>query len=168
MLGSTVYATARSKRKPPRHTQLPQHILCILPGSHERTRLLQLLASCCCYVVLQVAVHSAMQLPDVRVSFLGVMTSLAAGPKGSRFILAQFRQNASKAELEHFTWRKLFATIVAYCRCAGYCWVSLMCLLSRGKERVDPRLLITCVTLLIMSACASKKGSYFFVSTRRS
>jgi hypothetical protein len=65
---------------------------------------------------LQVAVHSAMQLPDVRVSFLGVMTALAAGAKGSRFILAQFRQNASKAELEHFTWRKLFATIVAYCR----------------------------------------------------
>jgi hypothetical protein len=44
------------------------------------------------------------------------MTALAAGPKGSRFILAQLRQNASKAELEHFTWRKLFATIVAYCR----------------------------------------------------
>jgi hypothetical protein len=58
-----------------------------------------------------------MQLPDVRVSFLGVMTALAAGPKGSRFILAQFRQNATKAELEHFTWRKLFATVIAYCRC---------------------------------------------------
>lgn len=63
-----------------------------------------------------VAVHGAMQLPDVRVSFLGVMTALAAGPKGSRFILAQFRQNAAKAELEHFTWRKLFQTVVAYCR----------------------------------------------------
>ncbi|KAF6258705.1 hypothetical protein COO60DRAFT_1638930 [Scenedesmus sp. NREL 46B-D3] len=36
-----------------------------------------------------VAVHSAMQLPDVRASFLGVMAALAAGPKGSRFILAQ-------------------------------------------------------------------------------
>jgi hypothetical protein len=70
-----------------------------------------------------------MQLPDVRVSFLGVMTALAAGPKGSRFILAQFRQNASKAELEHFTWRKLFATIVAYCRCG--IWV---CFCRRYKE----------------------------------
>ncbi|KAF8066245.1 NUP205 [Scenedesmus sp. PABB004] len=63
-----------------------------------------------------VAVHPAMQLPDVRVSFLGVLAALAAGPRGSRFCLAQFRQNAGKPELEHFTWRKLFQSIVVYCR----------------------------------------------------
>eukprot|EP00878_Enallax_costatus_P028370 GHUV01030641.1.p2 GENE.GHUV01030641.1~~GHUV01030641.1.p2 ORF type:complete len:943 (+),score=309.63 GHUV01030641.1:519-3347(+) len=63
-----------------------------------------------------VAVHPAMQYPDVRVSFLSVMTSLAAGPRGSHFILLQFRQNATKPELEHFTWRKLFQSVVAYCR----------------------------------------------------
>lgn len=65
-----------------------------------------------------VAVHPCMQLPDVRVSFLGVLAALASdGPRGSRFCMLQFRQNAGKQELEHFTWRKLTATIVAYCRC---------------------------------------------------
>lgn len=61
------------------------------------------------------------QIPDVRVSFLSVMTSLAAGPRGSRFILAQFRTNAAKPELEQFTWKKLFQSVVAYCR-----WGSVM------------------------------------------
>eukprot|EP00879_Flechtneria_rotunda_P025108 GHRR01026663.1.p1 GENE.GHRR01026663.1~~GHRR01026663.1.p1 ORF type:complete len:129 (-),score=23.41 GHRR01026663.1:13-399(-) len=75
-------------------------------------------ANCMMFLVLQVAVHPAMQIPDVRVSFLDIMTSLAAGPRGSRFILLQFRTNAASSELEHFTWRKLFQSVVAYCRCA--------------------------------------------------
>jgi len=65
---------------------------------------------------MQVAVHPAMQYPDVRVSFLGVMTSLVFGPRGSRFILLQFRQNVAKPELELFTWKKLFQSIVLFCR----------------------------------------------------
>lgn len=65
--------------------------------------------------MLQVAVHRVMQVPDVRVAFLSVMSALASGPKGVRFILMQFRENANRPELEHLTWRKLFKTIVDYC-----------------------------------------------------
>jgi len=54
-------------------------------------------------------VHPAVQLlPDVMVSILGVMTALADGPKGSRFILLQFRQNVAQEKLQAFTWQKLF------------------------------------------------------------
>lgn len=47
-------------------------------------------------------------LPDVMVSILGVMTALAAGSKGSRFILLQFRQNVAQDKLAAFTWQRLF------------------------------------------------------------
>lgn len=57
----------------------------------------------------QVVVHPGVsQLPDVMVSILGVMTALAAGPKGSRFILMQFRQNVAQEKLQGFTWARLF------------------------------------------------------------
>jgi hypothetical protein len=42
------------------------------------------------------------------VSILGVMTALAAGPQGSRFILVQFRQNVAQEKLQSFTWNRLF------------------------------------------------------------
>ncbi|KAI8466819.1 MAG: hypothetical protein J3K34DRAFT_524227 [Monoraphidium minutum] len=62
------------------------------------------------------AVHRAMQLPDVRASFLSVMTSLASGgPVGARLMLAQFAASAARPELEHLTWRTLFRTLVGYC-----------------------------------------------------
>ncbi len=63
----------------------------------------------------QLAVHRAMQLPDVRTAFLSVMASLVAGPVGARFMLAQFAASAARPELEHFTWRTLFRTLVSYC-----------------------------------------------------
>lgn len=57
----------------------------------------------------QVVVHPAVQLlPDVMVSILRVMTALSSGPKGSRFILLQFKQNLSQEKLQSFTWQKLF------------------------------------------------------------
>lgn len=63
----------------------------------------------------QLAVHRCMQLPDVRAAFLAVMSSLASGPVGARFLLAQFAACAARPELEHLTWRTLFRTLVSYC-----------------------------------------------------
>lgn len=56
-----------------------------------------------------------MQVPAVRAAFLGVMASLAVGPEGARFLLAQFAASAARPELEALTWRTLFRTLVGYC-----------------------------------------------------
>ncbi len=54
-------------------------------------------------------------VPDVSAAFLSIMAALATGPKGAAYILLQFRQNASHPELEHFTWRALFKSVMEYC-----------------------------------------------------
>jgi hypothetical protein len=60
-------------------------------------------------ILLQVVVNPHMSaLPDVMVAILGIMTALAAGPKGSRFILQQFRHNIQEEKLQAFTWARVF------------------------------------------------------------
>jgi hypothetical protein len=62
-----------------------------------------------CVFLLQIVVHPSVPLlPDVMVAILGVMAALAAGPKGSRLILQQFRSNMAQEKLQSFTWNRLF------------------------------------------------------------
>jgi hypothetical protein len=68
----------------------------------------KLLLSTCLHV-LQVVLHPKVtELADVMVSVLGLMTALAAGPKGSRYLMQLFKANAAHEQLHAFTWQKLF------------------------------------------------------------
>lgn len=69
---------------------------------------------------LQVVVHPGVSgFPDAQVSILRVMTALAAGDKGSRFILGQFRNNVGQDKLKLYTWSMMFVYVpVAMHSCA--------------------------------------------------